>query len=37
MELDISAVTLLIQYMLFKLRKNHNHGPMGYGLEAVRL
>lgn len=23
------AVTLLIQYMLFKLRKNHNHGPNG--------
>lgn len=21
--------TLLIQYMLFKLRKNHNHGPNG--------
>lgn len=23
------VVTLLIQYMLFKLRKNHNHGPNG--------
>lgn len=23
------VVTLLIQYMLFKLRKNHNHGPSG--------
>ena len=23
------AVTLLIQYMLFKLRKNHNHGTNG--------
>mgnify|MGYP000012339609 FL=1 len=21
--------TLLIQYMLFKVRKNHNHGPNG--------
>lgn len=31
------VVTLLIQYMLFKLRKNHNHGPNGIWLEAVRL
>ena len=23
------VVTLLIQYMLFKVRKNHNHGPNG--------
>lgn len=23
------VVTLLIQYMLFKLRKNYNHGPNG--------
>ena len=31
------VVTLLIQYLLFKLRKNHNHGPNGIWLEAVRL
>lgn len=31
------VVTLLIQYMLFKLRKTIIMDQMGYGLEAVRL
>ena len=28
-EIGFFLCTLLIQYILFKFRKNHNHGPNG--------